>query len=526
MSKMKKKTRFSSIAAKIFISMLALILLMLLVLWLSQTVMLSTFYELSKKFDIYRVNNSIADNVNSSELNMLVNELSDTHESCIKVVNLSKGYSAISGCDVHANNFDCILHKMQLSPELYKNWVSKANENDGFYVEMLSKDKFKNYQFNPDNFIGDLPIEDNLNECVISVGSVINEKGETILIITNASIEPVRATVRTIRTQLFVITVIMVFSTFIVAFFVSRHMSAPIVDINNKAKELAKGNYDIQFVETGTIETIELAKTLNFAVEELSKLDSLQKELIANISHDLRTPLTMISGYSEVMRDIPGENTPENMQVIIDETARLSSLVNDLLNVSKLQSGTQKMDIKEINITDVIRKCIERYKHLISHNGYRVTFEAKESVYIMADEVRLLQVVYNLINNAINYTGENKLVKVVQSVTDNVVRVSVIDSGVGISDEDLPLIWDRYFKVDKVHTRAKIGTGLGLSIVKNILLLHGSRFGVSSEVGEGSTFWFEFRIVDSEPLRPVTTNFMMDTSDDDDDDYDEGENNE
>ena len=509
----KRKSRLSSIAAKIFISMLALILLMLLVLWLSQTVLLSTFYELSKKFDMYRVNESISENVRNEELDTLVNELSDTHEACIKVVNISRGYSAISGCDVHANNFDCILHKMQLSPELYKNWVARANDNDGFYVETLSKEKFKNYDFNPDDFSGSVPTEDNLNECIISVGSVVTEGGETILIITNVSVEPVRATVRTIRTQLFVITIIMLFATFIVAFFVSKHMSAPIVDINDMAKELARGNYEIHFEEKGTIETIELAKTLNFAVEELSKLDRLQKELIANISHDLRTPLTMISGYSEVMRDIPGENTPENMQVIIDETARLSSLVNDLLNVSKLQSGTQKMDIKKINITDVISKSIERYKHLVSHNGYRVTFEARESVYIMADEVRLLQVVYNLINNAINYTGDNKLVKVVQSVNDNIVRISVIDSGVGISDEDLPLIWDRYFKVDKVHTRAKIGTGLGLSIVKNILLLHGARFGVSSEVGEGSTFWFEFRIVDNEPLRPVTSNFMMDSND-------------
>ncbi len=516
-----KKTRLSSIAAKIFISMLALILLMLLILWLSQTVMLSTFYEYSKKFDTYKVNDSIADNVSNKEISNLVNELSDTHEACIKVVNITRGYLAVSGCDVHANNFDCILHKMQLSPEIYQNWMSKASENDGFYVQILSKDKFKDYQFNPDNFVGSIPTEDNLSECIISVGSVLNEKGETILIITNSSIEPVRATVRTIRTQLFVITIIMIFATFIVAYFVSRHMSAPIVDINRRAKALARGNYDVHFEETGTIETIELAKTLNFAVEELSKLDRLQKELIANISHDLRTPLTMISGYSEVMRDIPGENTPENMQVIIDETARLSSLVNDLLNVSKLQSGTQKMDIKKISITEIISKSIERYKHLVSHNGYKVTFDATENVYIMADEVRLLQVVYNLINNAINYTGENKLVRVVQTVNDNVVRISVIDSGMGISEEDLPLIWDRYYKVDKVHTRAKIGTGLGLSIVKNILLLHGSRFGVSSEFGDGSTFWFEFKIVDSEPIRPAKTNFMMDSSDEEDNENDE-----
>ena len=129
----------------------------------------------------------------------------------------------------------------------------------------------------------------------------------------------------------------------------------------------------------------------------------------------------------------------------------------------------------------------------------------------MADEVRLLQVVYNLINNAINYTGDNKLVRVAQNVRDDVVRISVTDSGAGISEEDLPLIWDRYYKVDKVHTRAKIGTGLGLSIVKNILLLHGSRFGVSSEVGKGSTFWFEFKIVETARRLPDVASFSLDT---------------
>ena len=112
----------------------------------------------------------------------------------------------------------------------------------------------------------------------------------------------------------------------------------------------------------------------------------------------------------------------------------------------------------------------------------------------MADETRLLQVIYNLVNNAINYTGEDKTVTIRQDVLDGVVRISVIDTGEGISEENLPLVWDRYYKIDKVHKRAILGTGLGLSIVKNILVLHQSRFGVSSEVGKGACFWFEFKI--------------------------------
>ena len=202
----------------------------------------------------------------------------------------------------------------------------------------------------------------------------------------------------------------------------------------------------------------------------------------------------MISGYSEVMRDFPDERSPENMQIIIDETARLNSLVNDLLTVSKLQSGTQIMELKTISITKAVKDTVARYEKLLEHRDYKIIFEHDCEAFVSADETRLLQVVYNLINNAINYTGEDKTVIVRQEVYDDIVKISIIDSGEGISEDKLPLIWDRYYKVDKVHKRAVLGTGLGLSIVKNILLLHGSRFGVSSEVGKGSCFWFEFKI--------------------------------
>ena len=135
---------------------------------------------------------------------------------------------------------------------------------------------------------------------------------------------------------------------------------------------------------------------------------------------------------------------------------------------------------------------LKRYEKLTEKDGYEITFESEGDVFINADKTMILQVVYNLVNNALNYTGEDKRVSIVQSVWDNKVRISVIDTGEGIAKEDIPYIWDRYYKVDKVHKRAKIGTGLGLSIVKGILEAHGVMYGVESQVGEGSNFWFEF----------------------------------
>jgi len=203
----------------------------------------------------------------------------------------------------------------------------------------------------------------------------------------------------------------------------------------------------------------------------------------------------MIKGYSEVMRDIPEENTAENMQVIIDETTRLSELVNDMLDISKLQAGTRKPNYSDFCITQIIRETLTRYDKLVDRDGYSIEFSADEDVTICADQGMILQVIYNLINNAINYTGEDKRVTVRQSLNGMRVRISVMDTGEGIENDQLPLIWERYYKVDKVHKRATVGTGLGLSIVKEILELHSAVYGVNSTVGEGSEFWFEMPVI-------------------------------
>ena len=218
--------------------------------------------------------------------------------------------------------------------------------------------------------------------------------------------------------------------------------------------------------------------------------EKMRANLLRAISHDLRTPLTMISGYSEVMRDIPGEMTPENMQIIIDETKHLSDLVNDILDISTMTGGAGKLECRLFSLTDTVRRTMERYNKLRTHDGYTITFLCDRDAYIYADPLRILQVVYNLINNAIHYTGADKVVVIRQITEQGQCRIEVSDTGEGIPAEQLPYIWDRYYKVKNYYKRSVTGTGLGLSIVKNILLLHGAEFGVRSEVGHGSTFWF------------------------------------
>jgi signal transduction histidine kinase len=289
----------------------------------------------------------------------------------------------------------------------------------------------------------------------------------------------------------------MVVMSLLLTLILSKTITVPISRISNSAKELASGNYSTEFPKGYFREINNLSQTLEYAAAELSKTDRLRSELIANTSHDLRTPLTMITGYAEIMRDIPNENTPENAQIIIDESKRLSSLVNDMLDISKLESGTSQTVSEQFCLTEVIAEELNRYQQLCKRDGYTLTFESNEMIHVTTDRKKLVQALFNLVNNALTHTGADKLVTVrQQTYIDEVdgnryVRLSVIDTGDGIPEDKLEVIWDRYYKLEGNHKRSVYGSGLGLSIVRKIMGLLNGRCGVFSSNGNGSVFWIE-----------------------------------
>ncbi|MDW7658340.1 MAG: HAMP domain-containing sensor histidine kinase, partial [Bacillota bacterium] len=356
--------------------------------------------------------------------------------------------------------------------------------------------------FRRDAFItqnGDMPRFDglpsrrdqNASDAIIYSRIVMMADGSEWVILLNAILSPVSSTVDTLRTQLLIITGILVVLSLLLALWLSRRIARPIIKINNQSRELARGNYQVHFQQEGYKEIAELADTLNQAAADLNQVESLRRELLANVSHDLRTPLTMISGYAEVMRDLPGENSPENIQVVIDESRRLTSLVNDLLDLSRIQSGSQALRISPYNLTEQVRQTIGRFSKLVEQEGYELSFQADAEITVKADENRIDQVLHNLINNAINFTGDDKKVSVYQLIRGSTVRIEVCDSGEGIPAEQMPFIWDRYYKGSKTHRRPVVGTGLGLSIVKSILEQHQAAYGVSNLPDGGCAFWFE-----------------------------------
>lgn len=476
--------------------MLSFMAILLIILWLFQTVYLDTFYKKIKTNELENALENVEELVNDDEFEQAVETIADSYDICILVTDVEgeRLYSA-------EKNMSCAIHKLP-SNELIK-LMEMAGEN-GNIIKIknnagLNFDKHKK-EYDKEGFedkmdMMNMPAADEPESLIIVKLFTLDDGGEYVVFL-NSIITPVSATVYTLRIQLIYISVIMIIIALIVAIVISLRVSKPIIKINNTAKKMAQGDYNVEYEEGGYREIAELSKTLNYTARELEKTENLQREIIANVSHDLRTPLTMITAYSEVMRDIPGENSSENVQVIIDEAKRLTNLVNDMLDISKLQAGVTALDAKEYNLTAGIKSVIDRYSKLVEQDGYKVSFQYDdEDVMVNADEFKLYQVLYNLINNAINYTGEDKTVIIRQIVNGGIVRIEVTDTGEGIPPEEIDNVWERYYKVDKKHKRAVMGTGLGLSIVKNILKLHHAKLGVTSKPGCGSTFWFELKIL-------------------------------
>lgn len=311
----------------------------------------------------------------------------------------------------------------------------------------------------------------------------------------SASLVPIDSTIKILASQLVVVTLFVLILSLLIAYFISKKLSKPIEKLNDSAKEMAKGNYKVTF-ETGEdiAEMNELANTLNYANEELKKTDELRRDLLANVSHDLKTPLTMIQAYAEMAHDLNCDKKTkrnENLEVIMEEAKRLNLLVNDILDLSKLQANTVALNKEIFSFNQLMKTILNRYHYLEETEDYHFVFESEEEYQVYADKRRIEQVIYNLINNAINYSGEDKTVIIKLQDKKDTVLVEVIDHGKGIKKEDLELIWDRYYKVDKKYQRNQYGTGLGLSIVKNILISHKVKYGVTSKRGKGTTFYFE-----------------------------------
>lgn len=332
---------------------------------------------------------------------------------------------------------------------------------------------------------------------IVRASKITSKYRGPVYLYATASLTPLGPAVDIIRSQLLLVTFIVFVLGSVIAFATSKRLAKPLTDMSSEAKKLGTGNFDVNFQGADYLEINELADTLNDAATELKASDDLQKDLMANVSHDLRTPLTMIKSYAEMIRDLSGDNKEkreEHLGVIIEETDRLADLVGDILQLSKVQSGVEVFDFKLFDLQKAAEDIFQTYR-IMESEGFTMSFETIEGpAVVCGDEGKIKQVIANLVSNAIKYSDSSRFVRLYFEKHNNKIRLCVEDHGIGIPENQVKMIWDRYQRASQRSARSKDGTGLGLSICSEILKRHSAGYGVASRLSEGSTFWFEMKM--------------------------------
>ena len=392
-------------------------------LWLFQVLFLNKFYEFSKIKQLDNTINLIKESYNNNSLYSNVDNYAEDNGICIQIFTDKK-----------------IIYDSQI---FNKGCMPKnVDYRDVFIKSSLDKETYK--LINP-----------RFNNEVLLKAIKLNSNTYAFL---SSSLQPLDGAVEIIKKELVIVSIMVLLFSFLIGYFISKKLSKPIEKINKTAKIMAQGNYENAyfFIDENILELNELVATLNQTNDELTKIDELQKEILANVSHDLKTPLTMIKAYAEMVRDLTYKDDikrEDNLNVIIEETDRLNLLVNDIIELTKINNDLQNLNITEFDLVELINSIINRFGIMDAN----FVFKNKLPIIVKADKIRIEQVIYNLIINAINYTGKDKKVIINLKENDKYVHVEIKDTGKGIDEEDLKLIWKRYYKVDKKYRREKKG---------------------------------------------------------------------
>lgn len=489
---LKSKFDFKSIRFKLWAYFIVFALLLIGLIWFLQIFFLNNYYEQMKSGEITKLADKIIESYEEEGRNpyKLTEILEDAYASnediYVQVENTDGSFQIAPDSEEH---FSLYRYKYSLQMQNLRSKLESSPLHRVAYIEESSnpltgeKSKTLNYA------------------CYLSSERRFsmdeNQQMDLILYIFSP-LYPVKSTVSILRAQLIYITIIAVMLALALALYLANRISRPIKDITHSAAEMGKGHYGVKFQGGHYSEIIDLADTLTAASRELEKTDMYQKDLIANVSHDLRTPLTMIKSYAEMIRDLSGNNPEKreaHLSVIIDEADRLNVLVSDMLNMSRMQNRSITIERANFDIKATAESLLASYEILQEQEGYKIKFNCSGPIIVNGDEAKIKQVLSNLITNAIKYCGEDKVIIINLKKTGKKMRCEIIDHGAGIAPDEINHVWERYYKSSTHHVRPTEGSGLGLSIVKEILILHKANYGVHSKVGKGSTFWFELDLV-------------------------------
>ena len=475
--------RFRSIRFNLWLTFMFMTVAMLAIIWLYELIFYSTLYVYFQENDLYSSGQSFAvDYVDYSltdpeKLDGYIADYAESHGVNIVVFSLADDgsadvlFTATPNTGVVAGGLEGALLE--------------------YYLDMLDS-------YNVGYVSNTTDLEDVASDMVIyGFKTVIS--GETHYIYMSSLLPSFGQAQNTLTGQLAVITAACIVISVFVAYLGSGFAARPMRELTLKVVGItAGGKREPLDTNTKLAEINELSAAFNKAFDDIESNNRFRRDLLANVSHDMKTPLTMIRAYSEMIRDISGgnkEKCAKQAQVIIDETDRLTALIGEVIELSKLEAGVLELHVGVVDISEKLLATAAHFGIIEETKGYTFVTDIESDLLVRADGDRIDRVIYNLMGNAMNYTGEDRTVTIRCHVRGKAARVEIIDSGKGMTEEELRDVWDKYYRLAQDKRRV-VGSGLGLSIVKSILDLHGATYGVASEKGKGSNFWFELPLAE------------------------------
>ena len=460
----------------------------LLLLQFFQLILLEPFYLRTLKREIKTFTNNVSDiffsDAEIKDKNYQLYSLTMNNNACVIVFD-SNNSTTVSGFDAWGHS-GCAIYNNSVVNERFIDILENTEEDEiflqGDFIELSDQE-------------------------VMVYGKKVYIDDQIYYVISNVTLQSINIITKTIQNQFVLISLIVLSLSLLISVLFSNIVSRPIVKIKEEANKLTHGNYDLKFENTDINEVQELADTIDLAAKEISKVEEYRNELMANVSHDLKTPLTMIKAYAEMIKDISGdkkEKREEHLDIIINETDSLNNLVSDMLSLSKLQAKAVPAESVPFDLTEQLYNCYYRFEPLAAAEGVTIDFYCEPELIAMGDANKIEEVLNNFVSNALKHYGEDKII-ILKGFYKNkeYIRVEVSDNGTGIDEDSLPYIWDRYYKTDKHYQRSKSGSGLGLAISRAILETYNCKYGVISKINEGSTFYFEIPTIDLDKVETL-----------------------
>ncbi|MDF2533724.1 MAG: signal transduction histidine kinase, partial [Clostridia bacterium] len=419
-----------SISIKLWGLMLALLFIALALIWCFQIVFLESFYFNIHERKLLNEGNHLVAMIKNNEEKYIIEEKLD--ELLLKYNARIDLYTA-NGVEIYSS---------ESAPKMM------GVDKNVFLMEVIKSKKavstFKENRMGSSLFLVGLP--------------VIRDNVMTAAVIMTTPVASLEETVDTLKEQFVIISLILISVSAILAYVFSRYFTKPILEINKAAKTMAEGNLSIRVPVSTKDELGMLSSTINHLSSQLQKIEQLRKDLIANVSHEFKTPLSLIKGYAETMRDVENiseEKRYKQLNIIIEESDKLNHMINEILDLSQIQSDYYNLNRTDFSISDTIRAVVNRLAYHTENKNLRIEVDCMDALLIYADEKRIEQVIYNLLNNAINHSEQQSSIFIRAIDHGSVIVVEIEDHGEGISQEEIPYIWDRFYKAKEASAKHK-----------------------------------------------------------------------